>query len=157
MAATNMLPLVPGLQEQIDNISSSTTEVKPLGRVVKIDFENNKFAVQDGETIELTTDEEKIKQWIRLILITGKDKYGIYKNTDFYCNMENLIGKKLVGYNAFYQSEIQREVREALLKNRYIASVDNFSFSKVDKRTWNVQYVVTLVTGQVVSSKEEVQ
>ncbi len=156
MAATNMLPLIPGLQEQIDNIQTVNTTIEPLGRAMKFDFVNKCFVLQDGRPVELSTDEEKIQQWIRLIILTYKDTYDIYKGTDFYCNVKDAIGKKMSGYNAFYQSEIQREVREALLKHRYIASVDNFSIVQTDKRTWNVQYVVTLITGQTVSNEEVV-
>ena len=150
----SIFPLIPDLQEQIDNISSSTTEVEPLGRAVKIDFENNELVVEDGQLVELTTDEEKIEQWIHSIILTYKDKYGIYKGTEFYCNIENLIGKKMNGYNAFYQSELQREVTEAILKHRYISTVDNFSITKTDKRTWNVQYTVTLKNTTVISNEE---
>ncbi len=156
MAATNMLPLIPDLQQQIDNIQAANTNIELLGRVIKFDFVNKCFALQDGRPVELSTDEEKIQQWIHLVILTYKDAYDIYKDTDFYCNVKDLIGKKMIGYIAFYQSEIQREVTEALLKHRYIASVDNFSLTKTDKRAWNVQYVVTLITGQVVSNEEVV-
>lgn len=152
----SIFPLIPDLQEQIDNIKATNKATEPLGRVIKYDFANKCFVMQDGKPVELTTDEEKIEQWIHLILLTYKDKFDVYKDTEFYCNVEDLIGKKMVGYNAFYQSEIQREVTEALLKHRYISSVDNFSITKTDKRTWNVEYTITLITGQTVSTEEVV-
>lgn len=150
----SVFPLIPDLQEQINNIQAANANIKPLGRVIKFDFSNKCFVLQDGKPVELTTDEEKIQQWVHLILITYKDRYDVYKDTEFYCNVEDAIGKKMNGYNAFYQSEIQREVREALLKHRYIASVDNFAIAKVSKRQWNVQYTVTLITNQIVSTEE---
>lgn len=154
--AENMFPLIPNLQEQIDSINTGTTTIEPLGRVMKFDFVNNQFVIQGGEMVELTTDEEKVEQWIHLILLTYKDKFDVYKDTGFYCDVENLLGKKMNGYNAFYQSQLQEEVRKALLKHRYISTVDNFSFTKVDKRKWNVQYAVTLKNGTTVSNEEAI-
>lgn len=93
------------------------------------DFNKNEFAIQDGKLVECT-EVKAVEQWITLILQTYKDKYNIYKDTDFYCNIEDLRGQKP---NGFVLSELKREITEALLKHRYIKSVDNFEFTKEKK------------------------
>jgi DNA repair exonuclease SbcCD ATPase subunit len=147
--AENLFPLIPNLQEQVDNINNEiNNKTLLLGRVFKFDFDNNKFVVKDGKLVEIDNDIEKIEQWISGILRTYKNKYGIYKGTEFYCNIEDIIGKKLNGY---YLAEMKREIEEALLKHRYIKSVDNFSVTQAGRK-WNIQYTITLIDGTNIAS-----
>ncbi|MBV4417669.1 DUF2634 domain-containing protein [Clostridium tyrobutyricum] len=139
--AEDLFPLIPDLQEQVDNINSTDNNAAlPLGRVFKFDFENNKFVMEHGKLVEIDNDKEKVEQWIHMILLTYKDKYDIYKNTDFYCNIEDMIGKRLNGY---YMAEAKREIEEALLKHRCISSINDFSITQTGKK-WNIQYTVIL-------------
>ncbi|RMD02732.1 DUF2634 domain-containing protein [Clostridium autoethanogenum] len=153
MAATNMIPFIPDLQQQIDNISSITT-IEPLGKVFKFDFENKCFVIQDGKLVELITNEEKIEQWIHQIVLTYKDKFDVYKDTDFYCNIEDFFGKKFTKYKGYYQSELINEIRTALTKHRYIQSVDTFELTHMKGTDWKISYKVTLIDGVI--EKEEV-
>ncbi|AGY77995.1 DUF2634 domain-containing protein [Clostridium autoethanogenum] len=153
MAATNMLPLIPDIQQQIDNIPSITT-IDPLGRVYKFDFNSNTFVIEGGKLVELTTDIEKIEQWIHLILLTYQDKFDIYKDTEFYCNIEDFYGKKFLKMKGYYQSELINEIKTALLKHRYIQSVDTFELTHIEKTKWKVSYKVTLIDGVI--EKQEV-
>lgn len=123
--------LVPELQEQLNNINqTSTQEVKELGRCFLI--EDNQFAVESGNLITID-NITAIKQWIKIVLCTEKDKYEIYKGTGYYCNIKDLIGNRP---NSFIVSELQREISETLSKHRYIKSISDFktSFEK-DKLT----------------------
>ncbi len=142
----NIFPLIPGLQEQIDNIrNESPDKIEPLGRCFLFDFEQERFVIRDGKPVEITDDTEKVRQWIKLVLRTYKDKYKVYENTNFYCNTEDLRGQKL---NGFIKSEISREITEALLKNRYIKKVSSFSFFQ-ERLKITVSFDVTLITGEI--------
>ncbi|MEY8001622.1 DUF2634 domain-containing protein [Clostridium sp. Mt-5] len=143
---TNIFPLIPGLQEQLDNISNTSTAIQKLGKTFKFDFNTNTFVLQDGKLVELST-VEAVEQWISLILRTYKDKYNVYKGTDFYCNIEDLAGGKKDNFSI---SEIDGEISEALLKHRYITDVSNFSVS-YDRRTININFDVTLLDGTTLS------
>jgi DNA repair exonuclease SbcCD ATPase subunit len=149
--AENLFPLIPNLQEQVDNINNEiNNKTLLLGRVFKFDFNNNKFVVKDGKLVEIDNDIEKVEQWISLISRTYKDKYDVYKDTEFYCNIEDMIGKKLNGY---YLAEIKREIEQALLKHRYIKNVDNFSITQTDRK-WNIEYTVSLISGDSIANSE---
>lgn len=91
--------LTEDLLEQVNNINNdASTNVTKLGRCFKFDFKENKFVTVDGKLVEITSDIEKVEQWILLLLATRKDKYNVYKNTDFYVNIDDLIGGKLNAY-----------------------------------------------------------
>ncbi|MBV4417079.1 DUF2634 domain-containing protein [Clostridium tyrobutyricum] len=146
----NIFPLIPDLQEQVDNINSTDNNVAlPLGRVFKFDFENNKFVMKDGKLVEIDNDKEKVEQWIHLILLTYKDKYDIYKNTDFYCNIEDMIGKKL---NVLYLAEMKDEITTAIMKHRYVDNVDSFNISQIGRK-FNVQYNISLINGDLIGGE----
>lgn len=148
---SNIFPLIPGLQEQIDNITNTTsTKVQKLGRCFLFDFEKGEYVVKDGKLVEITDDVEKIKQWIRSILQTYKDKFKVYKDTNFYCNIEDLRGEKL---DDFIMSELSREITESLLNHRYIKNVTNFSFEQI-RLTVTISFSVTLITGDVFTMNE---
>lgn len=150
---TNILPLVPDLAEQVSNIENNATNIKPLGRVYKFDFESNKFVIKDGKIVELTNDIEKIEQWIHLILLTYKDKFDVYKDTNFYCNINDYIGKKSIGKKGYWQSELMNEIRNSLTKHRYIKSVDEFEIMHMGIK-WKISYKITLINGII--QKQEV-
>lgn len=142
--------LLPGLQEQINNITRKTSTVEKLGRCFLVDLDKNEFVVRDGKLVEITDDTGKVKQWIKLILRTYKDKYKVYKDTTFYCNTEDLRGTKL---NGFVKSEIAREITESLLTHRYIKKVSGFSFVQ-ERLKITVNFNVTLTDGTTFSESE---
>lgn len=136
--------LTEDLLEQVNNIESlAPTNVSALGRCFKFDFSESKFVQTDGKLVEITDKAESVEQWILLILHTPKDKYNVYKDTDFYCNIKDLIGGKL---NAYEKAELERELTESIKKHRYVESVNNVSIEQ-NKRTLNVSLTVKLVDG----------
>lgn len=143
--------LLPGLQEQINNITSETSStVEKLGRCFLFDFEKEEYVIKDGKLVEIANDTEKVKQWVKLVLRTYKDKYKVYKDTNFYCNTEDLRGTKL---NGFVKSEIAREITESLLTHRYIKKVSGFSFIQ-ERLKITVNFNVTLIDGTTFSESE---
>ncbi|AZV56804.1 DUF2634 domain-containing protein [Clostridium sp. AWRP] len=150
--AEDMFPFLPGLQQQIDNIVNKTpTEVKKLGRCFKVDLKTNQFVVQDGKLVELT-ELEAVEQWIALIVKAYKDKYRVYKGTEFYCNIEDLKGQKL---NIFIIAELQREIGESLVKHRYISKVDDFVITQVKDKI-DIKCKVTLKDATILDAESEV-
>lgn len=124
--------LTEDLLEQVNNINNdASTNVTKLGRCFKFDFKENKFVTVDGKLVEITSDIEKVEQWILLLLATRKDKYNVYKNTDFYVNIDDLIGGKL---NAYKKAELEREITEGIEKHRYVKSVEDFNIEQIKNK-----------------------
>lgn len=150
--AENIFPFLPNLQEQINNINtnSTSTTISKLGKVFKFDYDTKSFVIEDGRLVELD-EVEAVEQWIELVLQTYKDKYNIYENTDFYCNVEDIISKKYI--SPVFQSELKSEIITSLMKHRYITNVDNFIFTK-NGRKLNVTFTVTLLNGTLINKEE---
>ncbi|MCK9479978.1 MAG: DUF2634 domain-containing protein [Firmicutes bacterium] len=86
------------------------------------DFSKGDFIIQDGKLIE--TDD--ITVWIEKILRTEKGRFKIYEGTDYGCHLEDLI----IGSNypiSFVESELKREIEDALLQNPNIRAISNFA------------------------------
>lgn len=135
--------LTPDLEEQLNDINkTSTQEIKELGRCFLIDFEKNEFVIKDGGLVEVDK-LTGIKQWVQCIARTYKDKYQVYKDTGFYCNIDDLRGMKPSG---FVLSELKREISEALVKHRYIKSISDFDTS-YNKKELKISFTVNLIDG----------
>lgn len=131
--------MFPGQDNSIkDNITNSN-ETTITGKSFLFDFNSGEFELQDGK---LSTVEklETLKTWIRKILITDKNKYEIYRNTNY--GIENLRELITTDYPfEFIKSEIERIVKETLLKNTNIKSVENFEFER-SKRVLIIRFNV---------------
>ncbi|MBU3145030.1 DUF2634 domain-containing protein [Clostridium sp. CF012] len=137
--------------ENYDEVIVEETELVKMGRGFKFDFANKKFIVEAGKVKE-TTELETIEQWVCLTLMTYKDKYNVYTNSNFYCNIEDLIGQKP---NAFMLAELQREIKESLIKHRYISSIENFTII-YEKRTLTVGFDVTLMNNSILPINQKI-
>ncbi|KZL93562.1 DUF2634 domain-containing protein [Clostridium magnum] len=136
------IPLIPDLEEQI-NTENQTSTLK-IGRSFLFDFTENKFVIKDGNMIEIT-GLQALEQWIRLCLNTLVKKYKVYEDTEFGCKIEDLLGSRL---NSYTYSEMQREIREALIKNENIKDVRNIVITQ-EKRTFTVAMDVELVNKEL--------
>lgn len=139
----SILPgLVPNLQKQVNNISNSTNAVN-TGKSFLFDFEAGDFVIKDGMLLEVK-DIEALKVWIKKILKTEKHKFAIYTGLEYGATLQDLLDK---GYStAFIQSEIIREVTDALSTDVRINSVTNFTFTRKSKKL-NVSFVVSSIYG----------
>ena len=84
--------------------------------------------VRDGKLIECD-GLDAIKVWIEKILRTEKGRFKIYDETEYGARLEDLI----VGNNyslAFIESELKREIEEALLQNPQIGAVTNMKITR---------------------------
>ena len=92
------------------------------------DFDTGDFIVLDGKLIECD-GIEAVKVWIEKILRTEKGRFKIYDNTEYGARLEDLI----VGNSysvAFIESELKREIEDALLQNPQIRSVSNIQITR---------------------------
>ena len=87
------------------------------------DFSLGDFIVRDGKLIECD-GLDAVKVWIEKILRTEKGRFRIYEDTEYGIHLEDLI----IGnsYSAsFIESELKREIEEALLQNPQITAVSS--------------------------------
>ena len=92
------------------------------------DFDTGDFVVRDGKLIECD-GIEAVKVWIEKILRTEKGGFHIYDNTEYGARLEDLI----IGNNysvAFIESELKREIEEALLQNPQIRAVSSIEITR---------------------------
>ncbi|NEZ72120.1 DUF2634 domain-containing protein [Clostridium botulinum] len=140
-----LLPEEDIIIEDVEEIEEEQTLSK-LGKVFLFDFKKNEYVIKDGRLVECT-ERQALEQWIHWILLTYKDKYKIYKGTNFYCNVEDLAGKNR---NAFILSELQREIEEAVIKHRYVDHIENFVTTQ-EKSVLNVSFDVVTKDNEVIN------
>jgi phage baseplate assembly protein W len=138
------IPLIPDLEEQIN--TESQTSTLQIGRSFLFDFDKNEFVFKDGKMVEIT-GLQALKQWINLCLRTFIKKYEVYKDTDFGCKIEDLLGSRL---NAYNYAEMQREIREALIKNENIKDVRNIVINQ-EKKVFTVDMDIELVNKELLN------
>lgn len=105
---------------------------KSMGTVFLFDFSKQQFVIKDGKLVEATY-EEAIRQWISIVLITEKGKYGVYKDLDFGLSIAQFIGRKDIPIGVL-TSDIKRQIEEQLIKHPEIEGLQNFSLSRKDSK-----------------------
>ena len=115
-----------------------------FGKSFLFDFSKGDFILKDGK-LQSTEDIAALKVWIEKILRTKRDEYVIYAGTPYGSRFDDLV----VGSTyppAFIDSELRREVEEALTQNPQIITISEF---EVDRSASNctVSFVVTLASG----------
>lgn len=121
------------LPEQENNIiDDSNTETPGKGKSFLFDFKEGEFSIVDGK-VTATEGYEALKTWIIKVLKTESHTYKIYDGSDYgIINLRRLISS---GYPyAYVKAEIEREVRENLVKNKNIVTVENFKFSREKRK-----------------------
>lgn len=87
---------------------------------------------------------EAMKQVIFKILNTERYQYNIY-SWNYGVELKELFGKPL----SYVCPEIERCIKEALLQDNRIESVENFIFELVDKKTVHVEFTVKTIFGEL--------
>lgn len=106
----------------------SSVNAVAVGKSFLFDFATGDFVVQNGRLVECN-GTESIKMWIEKVLRTEKGRFKIYDDTEYGCRLEDL----LIGNNypvSFIESELKREIEEALLQNPQISAVSNFTLER---------------------------
>lgn len=144
-----MINIFPELN--LDNIVEElqTEEKKKQGKTFLYDFKKGDFVIKDGRFVEVD-GIEAIKVWIEKILRTEKFKFKIYKeneNADEYgTTIKKLIqGRKVPQF--FLQSELKREIEEALKKHSEIDRIENFR-TEQNQVTLRIYFTVILKDGE---------
>lgn len=118
------------------------------GKSFSFDFSSGDFHVVDGKLVEID-GIDALKAWIVKVLKTNKSKFRIYDNTDYgITDLKELITSDYP--LPFIVSEIEREVKETLLKNSNIKSVQDFKFER-NKRVLSVSFSCFTVYGNLKS------
>ena len=118
-----------------------------MGKSYSFNFSKGDFEMQDGQPV-ISDEETSIKVWIEKILRTEKNRYKIYDGTPYGCQLEDLI----IGNNypaSFVESELQREVSEAILQHPKISSIADFQINRLINSA-EVTFSVILKTGAVI-------
>jgi len=115
----------------MENIQSSNIIDTTVKNSLEFSFGTKTFNVVDGNPVT-NADIAATEQWITLFMKTNKDCIPIYKGTKFGTSIRKLFGYKALN-NGFYESEIEREVREGFLLCPTIKQVTSFNMSKSGK------------------------
>ncbi|WP_055070722.1 DUF2634 domain-containing protein [Clostridium massiliamazoniense] len=136
-----MLPkLNVDLLELQDNINKPS-ENKPK-KTFKFNFDEGEFIFSDGK-IDVAEGIDSIQIWIDKLLRTEKFKYSIYEK--YGIRLEDLLFNSDFP-KSFIESELQREITEALLTNENIESIDSFTIER-QHRTYLISFNVKIRNG----------
>lgn len=114
--------MFPKMQDLTDVTNAETVTA---GKSFLFDFSKGDFVFKDGKLV----DTNDITVWIEKILHTEKGRFKIYEGTDYGCHLEDLI----IGNNypmSFIESELKREIEDALLQNPNIKAVSGFALER---------------------------
>ena len=139
--------ITPSQNSYIEN-NNINAKASNGGKSFSFDFNKGDFNVVDGKLQEID-NLEALKLWISKVIKTTKYKFRIYDNSDYgITDLKELITSGLP--LPFIKSEIEREVKETLLKNKQIKSVENFKFER-ERRLLTVSFDCSTIYGSVES------
>lgn len=135
----------------LDNVIEElqVEEKKNQGKTFLYDFDKGDFVIRDGRLVEVE-GKEAIKVWIEKILRTEKFKFEIYKENgeidEYGVSIKDLIlGKKVPQF--FLQSELKREIEQALKKHSEIDRIEDFR-TEHELATLKIYFTVILKNGE---------
>lgn len=104
--------------------AAQVTDVS-VGRVsFAFDFDKGDFVLSDGR-VKTCEDTDALRLWVQKTLITGRNRFRVYDGTDYGADIEDLVvGNRYT--RAFVQSELRREIEQALKKHPRVKSVADF-------------------------------
>lgn len=105
----------------------TTTTDTSLGTFTEYawDFDKDCFIFEFGKH-KIVSENEALKVWIYKTLATERWRYRAYDNA-YGIELEQFIGKST--NNADSAMEVERYIKEALLINPYIKSIDDIAFT----------------------------
>lgn len=128
---------------EFDNVEINEVTL-PLYKDVAWDFVNNRPLMYNND-FKIVEGNEAIKSWIYRAIKTQRFRHIIY-SWDFGSEIESLISQRYT--KDLIKAEVERYVKEALLINEYIQSVDvvNVEF---ESDVLSVDVNVTTIYGEV--------
>ncbi len=109
---------------------------------------NTTYKIADNKIQGKVDGLEALQQAIYKVLNTEKYEYPVY-SFSYGIELESLIGKEI----AYVKVELKRRIRECLLQDSRIKSVDNFIFD-VSGDNLSCVFDVTSIYGETTISKE---
>ncbi|WP_077369717.1 DUF2634 domain-containing protein [Anaerosalibacter sp. Marseille-P3206] len=135
----------------LDNIVKElqVEEKKNQGKTFLYDFKKGDFAIRGGRLVEVE-GKEAVRVWIEKILRTEKFKFEVYKEDEgideYGISIKDLIqGKKVPQF--FLQSELRREIEQALKKHSEIDRIEDFR-TEQELATLKIYFTVILKNGE---------
>jgi hypothetical protein len=119
------LPQIATLEFNVET-DIQTSSRATVHKTFDWDFELEDFKLKDGKLVEVF-GLAYLKIWIRKALMTVKDTL-IYEGKSFGSDHFTLIGTTF--HTGYKQAEMERMIRECLLQNDAITSVDAFDFEQ---------------------------
>ena len=111
---------------------TSEEAVLPLFREWAVDWENQSFALRNGEPY-LVSGDEALKIWVTKALRPESQRFRYTAwSSDYGNELASLLGGCVD--QGILESQVRQYVRDALLVSPYIREVDGFSFSKEGSR-----------------------
>lgn len=114
-----------------------------IGEAEVAEYPTRTYAVKDGQICGMVDGIEAMRQAINIILQTERYQYQIY-TSNFGAELSKLVGKT----PEYVMSMLKRRVTEALMADKRIKAVDNFSFQQVGE-TIECDFDVRTVYGPV--------
>lgn len=135
----------------LDNVIEElqVEEKKNQGKTFLYDFKKGDFVIKDGRLVEVD-GKEAIKVWIEKILRTEKFKFKVYKEDENIDEYGTTIKKLIQGRRVpqfFLQSELRREIEEALKKHSEIDRIEDFR-TEQEMTTLKIYFTVILKDGE---------
>jgi len=143
----------------VSTINSKQAKTETAGHTGKIsfvfDFNIGDFVVEDGKVKQCTGDEA-LMIWVQKICQTEKKRYRVYDDTQYGIVVEDLtMGQRYS--RDFVESELRRELEEALLQNEQITGLASFEsvYTGNDKLIFKADIITTtngILTQEVIYS-----
>ena len=124
----------------------SNEEDLPLLREVAWDFEDDRPIINKFGEVQIVEGIEALKIWIYKAIKISRFEYDIY-SWDYGCEVNNLLGQSYYS-RGHIESEVKRYIKEALLINPYIKSI-NFKTITFSDDTLNAEFDVDSIYGEV--------
>lgn len=133
--------IFPFVDSKVEILSK---EELPIFKEVAWDYQLDTPLLDQGELV-IIEGVEALKVWIYKVIKTTRFEHEIY-SWDYGCEINTLIGK---GFSkALIVSEVKRYVREALMINEYIESINSIDVKLEDDRL-SIDITILTIYGEV--------
>ena len=108
-------------------------EIPFNGTALLFDFKKNEFVMENGRII-VTTGRKAVECWLEKLIRTEKFYFKVYENNNpddvvgYAVSIMSLLGG--VYPPGFIEAELEREIREAAVRNPYIDDLISWSFER---------------------------